>query len=90
MEIKFYLAHEQYQLLTLLAREGGETTQQLLLRLILKEDFERHCTYNAMTGQYQLHECFCRRCFLRDAGNTTYEIPIVTPVTRKLRRIQEK
>ncbi len=83
MEVKFYLAHEQFQLLELLALEGGESVQQLLLRLVLKEDFERHCSYDAMKGQYSLHECYCYRCFLKGHARSTQKM-IAAPKTRRL------
>jgi hypothetical protein len=83
MEVKLYLAHEQFQLLEMLALEGGETVQQLMLRLILKEDFERHISYDAMRGQFALHECYCNRCFLKGHARTTQKMHAV-PKTKRL------
>jgi hypothetical protein len=81
VKIEIYLAHEHFQLLEMLALEGGETVQQLMLRLILKEDFERHTAYDAVRGQYTLHQCYCSRCFLKGVARDTQKMPI----TRKLR-----
>lgn len=86
MEVKVYLAHEQFELLLLLAREGGETTQQLLLRLILKEDFDRHVSYDAMRGLFSYHRCYCINCFLQGANIRETQKMAAIPVTRKLTR----
>lgn len=83
MEVKFYLTHEQFQLLELLALEGGESVQQLVQRLVLKEDFERHCSYDALRGQYSLHQCYCQNCFLKGHARETQKM-IAIPKTRRL------
>ena len=83
MKVELFLAHEQFQLLELLALEGGESVQQLLLRLIMKEDFERHISYDAMRGQYHLHECYCYKCFLKGLARSTQKM-VAAPKTRRL------
>jgi hypothetical protein len=85
MEVKVYLAHEQFELLQLLAREGGETVQQLMLRLILKEDFERHVSYDAMRGMFSYHRCYMN-CFLQGGNTRETQKMSAIPVTRKLQR----
>jgi len=86
MEVKVYLAHEQFELLQLLAHEGGETVQQLMLRLVLKEDFDRHVSYDAMRGMYSYHRCYCNNCFLQGANVRETQKMSSIPVTRKLTR----
>jgi len=83
MEVRVYLTHEQVELLQLLAKEGNETVQQLMMRLILKEDFDRHVSYDAMRGMYTYHQCNCQQCFLTGDIRETQKVASV-PITRKI------
>lgn len=53
-------------MLEALAREGRETPQQLLERLLEKENFERHGIYDAMNGKLYTKECMCLDCFMKE------------------------
>lgn len=52
-------------LLQQLATEWRETPQQLLERLIDKENFDRHGSYEALKGKFYAHTCMSMDCFMK-------------------------
>jgi hypothetical protein len=48
-----------------LAKESSETVDELLSRLIQKEHFERHYTYDGLSGKLTPKQCMCRECFMK-------------------------
>lgn len=53
-------------MLEALAKEGRETPQQLLERLIEKENFARHGVYDAMKGKVYSKTCMSMDCFMKE------------------------
>jgi hypothetical protein len=82
-----FLTTDMMFLLQQLALEWNETSNTLLFRLIKKEDYERHCGYNAMEGKHYLHVCASSKCFLRNptfSSVTETEIRAIRPKKREL------
>ena len=59
------LKPEHEQLLQNLAQESRETPEELLARLIQKENFSRHYEYDALSGKTTNRQCMSRECFLK-------------------------
>ena len=52
-------------LLTDLAAEHDETPEQLFVRLVQKEHFERHAEWLPMLGECTPKVCMSRKCFMK-------------------------
>lgn len=53
-------------MLEALAKEGRETPQELLERLLEKENFSRHGVYDAMRGKVYSKTCISMDCFMKE------------------------
>lgn len=53
-------------MLEALAKEGRETPQQLLERLLEKENFARHGVYDAMRRKLYSKTCMSLDCFMKE------------------------
>lgn len=53
------------ELLEALAKEWRETPQELLHRLIEKENFDRHGSYEALRGKFHVNTCMSTDCFMK-------------------------
>ena len=58
------ITNKQLALLQQLATEWRETPEQLLERLINKENFERHYVFDAMNGKVSHKTCISLDCFM--------------------------
>jgi hypothetical protein len=56
---------ESYNLLRELCEENGETIQECVERLIDKENFDRHYTYDGLSGKTYQHTCLSNKCIMR-------------------------
>lgn len=52
-------------LLSELAAEWDETPEQLFVRLVQKEHFERHAEWLPMLGECTPKVCMSRKCFMK-------------------------
>jgi len=60
------ITSESYNLLRELCVENDETIIECIERLIDKENFDRHYTYNGVTGKTTLHTCLSHKCIMKN------------------------
>lgn len=63
---RIVITSESYDLLRELCKENDETIQECIERLIDKENFDRHYTYNGITGETLLHTCMSHKCIMKN------------------------
>lgn len=60
------VSYYHMRLLIKLAKEGRETPQELLQRLVEKENFSRHGFYDAINGRLYEKTCMSLDCFMKE------------------------
>lgn len=55
----------KFDLLRRLCEENDETIQECIERLIEKENFSRHYTYDGLSGKTILHSCLSLKCIMK-------------------------
>ncbi len=62
---RIVITSEKFDLLRELCEENDETIQECIERLIDKENFSRHYTYEALSGKTTLHSCHSHKCMIK-------------------------
>lgn len=62
---RLLITSEKFDLLRRLCEENDETIQECIERLIDKENFARHSTYDGITGKTMHHTCMSHKCMLK-------------------------
>ncbi len=63
--VTIVVERELAALLTELAAEHDETPEQLFVRLVQKEHFERHADWLPMMGECTPKVCMSNKCFMK-------------------------
>ena len=62
---RILITSTKFDLLRRLCEENDETIQECIERLIEKENFSRHSTYDGLLGKTTQHLCHSQKCMLK-------------------------
>lgn len=63
---RIVITSEKFDLLRRLCEENDETIQECVERLIEKENFDRHYTYDGLSGKTYQRTCMSHKCMMKN------------------------